>query len=347
MFAFVLFHTPFCLSKDIAYPLYCTPSCTGNAMPPTREQKTKEDYLSRISSMINTMSNTLGRKPTIMEITTEIIARKTNWTRSTWRQYKASAIYYFELEGSNDALFAIEILRAETESDCLKRSERTSGKRAKNPSREDLYRLLEAIRHKKSQYKEILISWIHLGGITGLRPHEWCQAEVVEHANAETVEPGPFLRVKNSKNSNGRAHGDYRHLAGLHELEAHAPGMTELIIGFIAKMKQYNANGTFAAMTNSCRKLLRKCNTEVFGADGPWIQIYTARHIYSSNAKNLHSRTEVAAAMGHSTDRTAGVHYGKRRYGGSGSVILHPVQDEVKRVKQKVTAFTPASKNEF
>lgn len=50
-------------------------------------------------------------------------------------------------------------------------------------------------------------------------------------------------------------------------------------------------------------------------ADKIHVTLYTARHQFSANMKNILSKDQVADLMGHSSNETAGLHYGKKRSG--------------------------------
>ena len=206
----------------------------------------------------------------------------------------------------------------------------TSGRRKKQISEEDMNAIISVIHDQNSSYSGILSTWLYLGSVTGLRPHEWCQAEIIDRLEGCPADAGPFLRVRNSKNSNGRAHGDYRHL----DLTLCSNEVIDLLGGFTAWMRQVYDEGGYRAMYENCKKLLQIANRKLFGEAGQWIQIYSPRHKFSSEAKLLLSLGDVAAAMGHATDKTATLHYGNHA-SGSGSLAIRPVAGEVAKVRKR------------
>ena len=69
--------------------------------------------------------------------------------------------------------------------------------------------------------------------------------------------------------------------------------------------------------------------------EGRRVQLYTGRHVFSSLMKKVASITEVAAMMGHKTDKTATLHYGKAVVKTAKTRRPKPVSEELKKVEQK------------
>ena len=95
----------------------------------------------------------------------------------------------------------------------------------------------------------------------------------------------------------------------------------------------------FRRYTCTCRKTLYRLSKES-GVKG--ISLYTSRHQFVADAKRAgRSKMEVASLMGHSSDETATIHYGRRIQGRGESVPL-PDPEEVARVRDSVRKSIPA-----
>ncbi len=319
----------------------------------SRSPSTEAAYLKRALWFATHTSKALGiEDPSPTEVVTHALAKRPEWSRSTWRQIKSSLLFRYESMGTAPALEACRILREQgDQSICLVSSLRTSGLRAKTVKSSSFDDLIKKIRASSSAYSAMLESWMIMGSLCGLRPHEWTQAEVI-WAPASLIDPNgvgadakgqldldrPYLRVENSKKTNGRGLGNYRHL----DLSRMSPSLLGAVTRFCAAMRKLRDDGDYEVTYLSCKRLLCRINTaaniNTFRKPN-WIQIYSPRHIYSSRAKRVMAPEQVSAAMGHATDRTAFTHYGRKTNEG-GSVGVIPVQTEVAkvRVRRKVYA---------
>lgn len=323
--------------------------------------------------------------PSPLDVVSYAIASRESWSKSNWRQIKASLIFRYTQMGTEHALKAANMIASHSQSACLNRSNKTSAQRLKNVPIEDLEEMLRTIRATKSRYAMILEQWLKLGAIFGLRPHEWTQAQVVwmapsqaqlferddeaaleglravgdaweqgsetgrlplsspSHlANGADSEEDPcwHLRVLNSKNSNGRSHGLFRHL----NLSECSLDLVRQAAEFSHLMANAKANDLYEAYYEACKRLLHRLNVKMGKQGRKHIQLYSARHIFTSNAKATYTIREVGALMGHATDRTATSHYGKRRHGVTGGDWVKPNEAEVSRVALRLHSF-PGSRN--
>lgn len=110
-----------------------------------------------------------------------------------------------------------------------------------------------------------------------------------------------MLIVQNAKATNGRGNGKERRLP-LTERQAR---MVQAVIAFMRKLP------VGAKWHDSARVAFRAVRILLY-PKSPY-SLYTARHQFSANLKAQRSRREVADAMGHKSERTAEVHYGKRQ----------------------------------
>lgn len=91
----------------------------------------------------------------------------------------------------------------------------------------------------------------------------------------------------------------------------------------------------FETFYKNCRKVLLKITTKIWptkGATRP--TLYSGRHQFSANMKAAGLRpAELGALMGHATEITSQVHYGKRKEGRRKISMVRANDEEVKRVK--------------
>ncbi|WP_404666884.1 hypothetical protein [Roseateles asaccharophilus] len=274
--------------------------------------------------------------PTPQTIAAHALEKRADWTKSSWRQMKASLIFRFKAMGTQQAADAVLMLSQGHQSECAKTSTRTSGRRAKSVTEDAFQAVIKCVMKSRSEFASILSTWMLLGSRIGLRPHEWGQAEVIHSTAAEvgdTAEkregPLPYLRVTNSKTTNGRSHGKYRHM-NLAGVDAE---LVAVVGDFAALMTSVTQAGDYDRIYEGCRKLLFRINSNLNRKNKKrWVQLYSPRHQFSSNAKQVLSREELAAVMGHATNKTAGEHYG-RRISATGTLGPRPIASEIARVR--------------
>lgn len=326
----------------------------GTSNELTRSDKTAENYSARAEWFKRHAARQLGRSTVgPLEVAAFAIEKRVEWARSTWRQTKASLIFHFTSLNTQASLEAVQMLIGVSQADCLKRGRQTSGMRARKFSQEALDSLLQTIRGERSKYSSTLERWLVLGICTGLRPDEWGSSEVVlldpisvgDSSNGfEVEELGDslkihYLRVANSKTTNGRAHGAYRHL----NLSNLKPSVIESISQFCKLMNEARLDGNYDRYYRGCQQLLLRSNKKSNNSTrkGKFIQLYSPRHKFSSDAKLVYSPAQVAALMGHSTVMTAVAHYGKSHSGTRRNIAI-PVTSEVARVNlSKRAPFIP------
>jgi hypothetical protein len=263
------------------------------------------------------------------------LERRSEWSKSTWRQVKAALVFWYESKGGQDAATAVSMLRGATQSSCHRRTGRTSGMRSKSVTQKALMSVISGVRATGSAYAAMLEAWLVLGAVFGLRPHEWCHAELLYLSPAEVGDRDaagdglvPYLRVRNAKATNGRAHGEFRHL----NLQRLAPEVVESAGNFAVLMAGIFESGRYKSSYGACSKLLYRVNARLHRNNrSKWVQLYSARHHFSSDAKKNLDASGVGALMGHKTTKTASEHYGRRASGGA--LGPRPIASEVSRVR--------------
>lgn len=282
--------------------------------------------------------------PDPREVASFAVEAKTTWGKATWRQIKAALIFRYTAMGTEAALAAVRTLAMERQTGCVVKPHRTSATRKKSVSDADIAGVVQALRETRSTYAAPLEKWIVLGSLTGLRPHEWAQAEVILLRRAlaegrpiplEIDPPIPFLRVRNAKDTNARSHGELRHI----DLSPLPSDTVEEIAAFCQFMKEIVSSGGYTKFYSGCQKLLYRVGSAFTTYAGHRLQIYSARHRFSSDAKKSLSREAVAALMGHATNQTAVRHYGRRPAGGASGIAIRPLATEVAKVKIVTSGF--------
>lgn len=301
---------------------------------PTREESTKETYRSRTREL-----NMRCRKELLIadhelldlrQFVGWLIENKTNWMGTTWRQYKASVIYFLETKISEEndpvAQECYEWLIPVGVDGCIKKTKRTSNNKMKKFPLKDFNTIVYFLGNNKgaSRWYEPLRRWLIAGVLTGLRPIEWANSKIINH-NGEVA-----LYVKNAKNTNGRANGDYRTII-----------LNDLTVDEIAIIKkhveysnEWNEADQFHSFYSSCGRALKKACKELWPRRSQYPCLYSARHQFAADAKASGlSREEIAALMGHAVDETATKHYG-RKTAGSSHTRVKPIVEDVLRVRQ-------------
>jgi integrase len=215
--------------------------------------------------------------------------------------------------------------------------ERTSALKHKAFPDEDFEKLENTVQSRAWRWGELLLSWLSVGLLTGLRPDEHLRARLVNGAEA-----APFrraLRVENGKNSNLRAHGEFRHL-GLDRvpdtkvvaLELHLANL-HFEVDRLAADEGLPAEDAFKRLQANVSQLMYRAARITWPRRKHHVTLYSARHQFIADCKaSGFSRAEIAALVGHATDDTAGKHYERKARGRPG-VLVQPLQSEVARIR--------------
>lgn len=327
----------------------------GDIMVQTRTFHTETQYTKRAEGLIAKAAKFFDLPVYELDpllLSQFIVSRRTELTPATYRQYKAAVLFYLD---ANSHLFekdildeAVNLLNQTSQSDCARKTNKTSQLRRKNFDIQLLNDLIFAISKTSSRYALVTANWLKCGALTGLRPHEW------EHAEIHNIDNKTFLVVKNAKNTNGRSHGKFRHI----EITAFTEGEMETLKEFLHSVSLYrdHSESGFAGLQVGCTNFLKLVNDKL--ARGKFVKagflkkkgsgiyrasdeipkritLYSVRHFFSSNAKSkMLSRKEIAALMGHKTDKTATEHYGKKMHG-RGKFKVKPITAEVAIIQEK------------
>lgn len=224
---------------------------------------------------------------------------------NTWRFQRAALFHVLENEYREDSDEALGLLaRHERTGEMTARSSVRS-KRKRLPEDEHID-LISELQAAPSDYKYLTIEWLQLTLDLGLRPVEVGTTLEEISADGEVV-----IVVRNAKATQGRGGGGERRL-GLREFAANDQAR---IRTFLRKMRNLTEAGHYQTIYESCRKLLLKASRRLWPERKTTYSLYSARHQFCANTKSQRETAEVSVGMGHSSERTAIVSYGKRRHG--------------------------------
>lgn len=300
-------------------------------MKQTRTQETIAAYFRRAQHLIAQMAEELQAHGDIdsMAIAKWAISLRPTIRRSTWRQYKSSLICYLEQFQDEDFERAIALLTASDCSNCLKGKDapaRTSSSKKRSITPEELSEILKYLSTHKTRWGDVTAVWLQAAVLSGLRPGEWQSAVLNTDVNGD-----PVLIVRNSKNTNGRSHGNERTLL-LNNMTQPDIKIIQVQIRVASKIME---NGLWDGYYRGCRKTLYAAVRVLWPRRSQYPTLYTGRHQFAADAKRAGlTKNEVAALMGHASAETAGRHYGKKRSGHAGFAV-EASMEEVARVSVK------------
>lgn len=301
------------------------------ALPPTptRNDSTRLAYTRRMRSMLARCRRELDLAPfealDHRRFVGWLISKKPSWSRSSWRQHKAAAVFSLEQEAVKSAVAqeALETLQPVDVEGCVRKSNKTSARKLKRFPMKDYRALDQWLSDHRGRWNQDLRRWLAAGLLTGLRPAEWAGARMVEHGGE------PALLVKNGKATNQRAHGPTRTilLGGLTSDER------ALIAKHVEVAREWAMADRFPTFYHGCAAVLSRAGQQLWPKREQHPTLYSARHQFSADAKASGLLPEeLAALMGHAVDTTATKHYG-RKAAGVEMLRVRPDPAEVARVR--------------
>lgn len=207
----------------------------------------------------------------------------------------------------------------------------TSNQKAKFIKQGDIQILAKNENGYKGKWRKPAVLWLAANTLVGLRPCEWRTARL------KTINGILNLEVTNAKNTNGRSHGKLRHL----DLSDLSKSDLDLIRGQIQSVIYFvDGDATWNTYYGGVRRAIRRLTRANLPKQRKYLCLYSSRHQFAANAKSGGlSKVEVAALMGHATDETATMHYGKKKHG-SGSFLVKATSAEVSRVRESIDKTT-------
>lgn len=306
----------------------------------TKTEKTKSHYTKQAQQLIRRHEKEVGGS--IDDFAQWLINLKPSITSATWRSYKSAVIWHLSQSGRHD--LAATLLQ-ENSDNCLKRSlsvKKTSAKKKKSVTeREESMVLAHFNDNRKHSFWAVrAAAFFKATLLVGLRPTEWQSAKLLLQPIDGLDGPYPILKVKNAKSTNGRSHGEYRHL----HLNDMAPDDLKRIMVAILYADKENPKGwltptgkaeNWDAFYGRLRQYFGKAINTIFPSSKRGISIYSCRHQFIADLKLAgYKKEEIAALVGHGVDETAAVHYGRKRNGRSGrSGLPNPNTNEVSKIR--------------
>lgn len=337
----------------------------------TKDISTKKLYLKRVSNFIKRAYREAAKEnhPIVhkdlflhsfgqeeiegLSLLNTVIWGCRNWSvivsQDSWRSYRAAfnfiAEIYYETNFIDDKTYErIKSVLKKTNGMSKKDLEiKTSRRKQKHFSIKDLKKVDDELKLSKSIWSVSTRVWLRAGILTGLRPVEWRKSILIE--DDENI----VLKVANAKNTNNRANGDFRHLY-LNHLEENEINIIKNHLKICNNFS--NSKETWDNYYNGCSNLLRQKTRSVFPNREKFPTLYSTRHQFSANSKASGCRPEeLASLMGHATDLTAQMTYGKKIHGTRGrkpkinDLELSTVRKHKKTLKYQEFSFTQKSKN--
>jgi integrase len=301
---------------------------------PTRTPKTEAGYVRKYqqlrSRLIKETGNT-GMTPE--EVVGHLLDKKDTFTSmGYWRLLKNSVLFTMNTRfGQYTA--AIDALKAESSAGLPKTSPRTSGRKLKQVPEaawKELQIVLRARAKDGHRHAQGLLDVLSATLLVGLRPNEWCFSEVGIHAETSR----DVLRIRNSKHSNGRANGEFRELF-IDRLSAAERKLIDAALAYCVVQDDAEAARRELALKNELENARDRTLPGVKRAASS-VTLYSFRHQFIANAKaTFESPVMIAAMCGHSSTKTASLHYGKRRHGNA-KIKVAPTPESIEAV-HKVT----------
>ncbi|MFL9611124.1 hypothetical protein ACKF11_13645 [Methylobacillus sp. Pita2] len=246
---------------------------------------------------------------------------------STYRSYKASIICAFEelMGGDDETADAVEYLKdIEYSPNVRPTIKRASARKSKKITFDDMVKLCNWLYAHKGKFNVLSALWIFSNYHLGMRPCECESATLVEHEGVRAV------RILNAKNTNGRSHGEFRHVPIGHLDEYTRESITAFLNLLAIEMEQLS----FSDIKERCRFTIYRASRLCFSRRHNGISLYTMRHQFSANAKATLSLQETGALMGHKIADTSKINYAHARAGHKVEG-LHAFQEEVDRVSKE------------
>ena len=201
---------------------------------------------------------------------------------------------------------AIQILRAESQSGCLRRTKRTSGMKLKGFPAKDFDSIVNYLQANIGTHRhaDALLKWLRASRIVGVRPSEWRCGRLI------TVDGIAAVCFENAKTSNGRGNGNERTLL----LDAATSEDIDCINDLLYMLNelQQDAGSDIMRFQRALGSYMRTVTRRCLGKRSFYPTMYSLRHQFAADAKVCFSLEEVAALLGHGVDCTATTHYGRK-----------------------------------
>ncbi len=307
-------------------------------------------YAKRVAQLRKAAARELGVAEASDEVFVAwLVESRVGLKASTWRQYRAAAVYNLERlcenrpDNATGLRAMIRTLRATPPSAEKPAEARTSAKKAKRLSLADYGAIVLRAKLGRARDGDALRWYLHSALITGLRPIEWANTRLVA-----TPKLGFDWAVVApcAKHDEDRAHSEYRTLL-FKELPANVVGDLKRWLKAVADSE---AGAGYGKLREALESLMYRLTRAAFPLRKKHPTLYSPRHeaaarfkaafieIHSDREARLEGAAKVAALLGHATDVTASQHYARARRSGDVFPIPEPDPVEVARVRRKLAA---------
>lgn len=301
----------------------------NNHVVPLKTEATQSFYLHRAKNiLLKIESQTGSNNISPIDIAEWLDSASVSLSRATVRQYRACLVFYIETQVASGIFpklisdSAIEIMKLSGGQ--VINSGRTSSTKSKSIPQDKINALIDRLESKSSRFARSASLMFQSSIIAGLRPIEWLSASL----SKDDLSGDGHLLVQNAKATNNRSFGESRVLIiprgdSLNTVERTIRCISDLIgMGF-----------TWETIYNESRRMILVSKIK---HNGKFISLYTARHQFTANMKNVYSKEEVALLLGHGSTETAGEHYGRRVSG-------HPEYKNLARLKRGDSPTQPGA----
>ncbi len=276
-----------------------------------------------------------------------MIDRKSTVKTSTWRYYKAAVSFYLAENGYGELAEQLKkesnkgtLDSIQNRADTVLRTSSLKQKYITEQQEEKILTLLKAQKKDGHFWAGPLQTFIKAGLLVGLRPSEWPNSAMfIERPPTEGYEGKlPALRVKNGKASNGRSFGEYRtiDLSQLKDVE-----LESIYFAVVLASQRRTPSGvanSYSDYYKALRDKMYSIDTLLFGRTKKNITLYSCRHQFIADLKHAnYTLQQIAALVGHGSDATATIHYGKKRNGRAKGNLPLPHQPDVEKIKSHST----------
>lgn len=317
-----------------------------------RTRETEFQYLDRVHKFIRDAKAKRAPDPetdviiTPMDLVDDLFEKADSLAANSWKTYRSALLWYLAVKRKVAPAYEeayTRVAAAATKPAPAPTRERSTRKPPKSISEAHFTTLVAQLstmnRHSgwgtRTQY------WLHAAIATGARPQEW--------VGAGWAEPGSgLLRLNNAKRKIAKP----SQLGGtgktIHDVESATPELIDpgllldperdfrtvpidakdrlwvgqhlsALAAYTATRPELSALKAYKAYYNVCRSVLTDACHRAFAGKRLY-SLYVMRSQFASNKKAVLPLDEVAALMGHESDKTTRSFYGRRKdaFGGKG-----------------------------
>lgn len=271
----------------------------------------------------------------------DLIESKPSIKPNTFRQYKAAVLHILSSLAKRPSvadripstiLSAIGQLEATSSDGCMRKSDRTSARKAKQLPLSDFEAIEREIRKKAhlSVLAQPTLSAMTVLRLTGARPCELLSIEAHSPATG-TID----VTIRNAKTTNGRGLGITRSF----QLRDATEEEVAIVCGWPSTLDELVTRFTVKSPITDISKYFSRAARRALEKRRKHPTLYSLRHQFAADAKAAGlPPEEIAALMGHASDATAMRHYG-RRTSGQGGIKAYANPNSINNVRRKAKRF--------